>query len=157
MWAIVPPQRSSYQIIREKEEREKTREKEEEKNTRDNPVAPWFVNGDDENGGPDASTHFMASLAERRVPVGSFSCFFFLLQGGFQITHCCILGALLESRFDFRPFLLRVRGQSSPDASPLWRITTNEEWKVGRMTEPSRKPSRYDREKPYHFEVRMKL
>ena len=25
----------------------------------DNPVAPWFVNGDDENGGPDASTHFM--------------------------------------------------------------------------------------------------
>ena len=79
------------------------------------------------------------------------------IQGGFQITHCCILGALLESRFDFRPFLLRVRGQSSPDASPLWRITTNEEWKVGRMTKPSRKPSRYDREKPYHFEVRMKL
>ena len=25
------------------------------------------------------------------------------------------------------------------------------------MTKPSRKPSRYDREKPYHFEVRMKL
>ena len=25
----------------------------------DNPVAPWFVNGDDENGGPaDTSTHF---------------------------------------------------------------------------------------------------
>ena len=22
----------------------------------DNPVAPWFANGDDENGGPDAST-----------------------------------------------------------------------------------------------------
>ena len=25
----------------------------------DNPVAPWFANGDDENGGPDASTYFM--------------------------------------------------------------------------------------------------
>ena len=25
----------------------------------ENPVAPWFVNGDDENGGPDAFTHFM--------------------------------------------------------------------------------------------------
>ena len=72
-------------------------------------------------------------------------------------THCCILGALLESRFDFHPFLLDVRGQLGPKASPLWRITTNEEWKVGRMAKPSRKPSRYDREKPYHFEVRMKL
>ena len=68
-----------------------------------------------------------------------------------------VLGALMESRFDFHPFLLHVRGQSSPGASPMWRITTNEGWKVGRMTKPSRKPSRYDREKPYHFEVRMKL
>ena len=25
----------------------------------DYPVAPWFVNGDDENGGPGASTYFM--------------------------------------------------------------------------------------------------
>ena len=25
----------------------------------DNPVAPWFVNGDDENGGPGASTYFV--------------------------------------------------------------------------------------------------
>ena len=25
----------------------------------DNTVAPWFANGDDENGGPDASTYFM--------------------------------------------------------------------------------------------------
>jgi len=25
----------------------------------DNPVAPWFANGDDENGGPDASTYFI--------------------------------------------------------------------------------------------------
>merc|ERR1712070_1270443 len=25
----------------------------------DNPVAPWFANGDDENVGPDASTYFM--------------------------------------------------------------------------------------------------
>ena len=25
----------------------------------DNPVAPWFVNGDDENGGPGASTYLM--------------------------------------------------------------------------------------------------
>ena len=24
----------------------------------DNPVAPWFANGDDENGGPDASTTY---------------------------------------------------------------------------------------------------
>ena len=32
----------------------------------DNPVAPWFANGDDENGGPDAS--------------GSFYCFFFLFS-----------------------------------------------------------------------------
>ena len=81
----------------------------------------------------------------------------FLLQGGSEITHCCILGALLESRFDFQPFLLHVRVQLGPNASPIWRITTNEGWKVGRMTKPSRKPSRYDREKPYHFEVRMKL
>ena len=80
-----------------------------------------------------------------------------VLQGGSEITHCCILGALLESRFDFHPFLLHVRGQLGPNASPIWRITTNEGWKVGRMTKPSRKPSRYDREKPYHFEVRMKL
>ena len=25
----------------------------------DNPVAPWFAKGDDENGGPDASTYFI--------------------------------------------------------------------------------------------------
>ena len=25
----------------------------------ENPVAPWFENGDDENGGPDAFTHFI--------------------------------------------------------------------------------------------------
>ena len=80
------------------------------------------------------------------------------VQGGSEITHCYILVLFSGHKFDFHPFLLHVRGQSSPDASPMWRITTNEEWKVGRMTKPSRKPSRYDdREKPYHFEVRMKL
>ena len=25
----------------------------------ENPVAPWFENGDDDNGGPDAFTHFI--------------------------------------------------------------------------------------------------
>ena len=46
----------------------------------DNPVAPWFANGDDENGGPDACFDVFYGFIERRVPAGSFYCFFFLFS-----------------------------------------------------------------------------
>ena len=35
----------------------------------DNPVAPWFANGDDENGGPDASTYFKREQKEKAALV----------------------------------------------------------------------------------------
>ena len=95
---------------------------------------------------------FMRNL---RVPTG---CLFLQYRyRGVRKTHCCIFGALPESKFDFRPFLLPLAAQLSPGASPTWRVTTNNKWKGGRYDGACLELSRYDRKKTMPFKVRIKL